>query len=190
MRVRWVEGMQSAGGGWGAFDADNTRALVRELPFLDFGEVIDEPSADVTAHTLEMLAALGLADTPLAQAGLRWLIAQQEPGGSWFGRWGVNHIYGTGAVLPALIACGIRRLRSEHPPRGRRGSGPPERGRRLGRGPALIRRGRVDRRADASPPLRPPGRCWRCTPPESARGAASAASRWLVATPAPGRQLG
>ncbi len=107
--VRWVEGMQSSGGGWGAFDADNTRSLVRELPFLDFGEVIDEPSADVTAHTLEMLAALGLADTPLAQAGLRWLIDQQESGGSWYGRWGVNHIYGTGAALPALIACGVQR---------------------------------------------------------------------------------
>ena len=52
--------MQSSDGGWGAFDAENTRSLVRELPFLDFGEVIDEPSADVTAHALEMLAALGL----------------------------------------------------------------------------------------------------------------------------------
>ena len=65
---RWVEGMQSAGGGWGAFDAENTRTLVRELPFLDFGEVIDEPSADVTAHAVEMLAALGLADTPSRSA--------------------------------------------------------------------------------------------------------------------------
>ena len=61
--LRWVEGMQSSDGGWGAFDADNTRSLVRELPFLDFGEVIDEPSADVTAHTLEMLALLGLGDS-------------------------------------------------------------------------------------------------------------------------------
>ena len=61
-RLTWVEGMQSRDGGWGAFDADNTRALARELPFLDFGEVIDEPSADVTAHTLEMFAALGLAE--------------------------------------------------------------------------------------------------------------------------------
>ncbi|HEY4812576.1 MAG TPA: squalene--hopene cyclase, partial [Solirubrobacteraceae bacterium] len=94
--LRWVEGMQSNGGGWGAFDADNTRALVRELPFLDFGEVIDEPSADVTAHTLEMLGVLGLGDTPAARRGVRWLIEQQEADGSWFGRWGINHIYGTG----------------------------------------------------------------------------------------------
>jgi squalene-hopene/tetraprenyl-beta-curcumene cyclase len=103
----WVEGMQSAGGGWGAFDAENTRALGRELPFLDFGEAIDAPSADVTAHALEMLAALGRAGAPAARAGLHWLLESQEPDGSWFGRWGVNHLYGTGAAVPALIAAGI-----------------------------------------------------------------------------------
>jgi squalene-hopene/tetraprenyl-beta-curcumene cyclase len=105
--TNWVQGMQSAGGGWGAFDAENTRALVRELPFLDFGEVIDTPSADVTAHALEMLAALGLAREPAAQEGLRWLLAHQEPDGSWFGRWGVNYVYGTGAAVPALVAAGV-----------------------------------------------------------------------------------
>jgi squalene-hopene/tetraprenyl-beta-curcumene cyclase len=105
--ARWVEGMQSSGGGWGAFDAENTRTMVRELPFLDFGEVIDEPSADVSAHALEMLAALGLIDTPVAQRGMRWLIEQQEADGSWFGRWGINHVYGTGAAVPALIAAGM-----------------------------------------------------------------------------------
>jgi squalene-hopene/tetraprenyl-beta-curcumene cyclase len=105
--ARWVEGMQSSEGGWGAFDAENTRALIRELPFLDFGEVIDEPSADVTAHSLEMLAALGMLDTPAARRGMRWLIDCQEPGGSWFGRWGINHVYGTGAAVPALIAAGV-----------------------------------------------------------------------------------
>ncbi|HUB35638.1 MAG TPA: squalene--hopene cyclase [Solirubrobacteraceae bacterium] len=105
--ARWLAGMQSRGGGWGAFDADNTRSLVRELPFLDFGEVIDEPSADVTAHALEMLAALGRLDTPPARGGMRWLLSEQEPDGSWFGRWGVNHCYGTGAAVPALIAAGV-----------------------------------------------------------------------------------
>ncbi len=105
--ARWVQGMQSSDGGWGAFDAENTRAMVRDLPFLDFGEVIDEPSADVTAHALEMLAVLGLVETPAARRGIRWLIDRQEPGGSWFGRWGVNHVYGTGAAVPALIAAGV-----------------------------------------------------------------------------------
>ncbi len=105
--VAWVEGMQSAGGGWGAFDADNTRSLVRELPFLDFGEVVDAPSADVTAHALEMLAAVGRADSEAARAGLSWLSAQQEADGSWYGRWGINHVYGTGVAVPALLAVGV-----------------------------------------------------------------------------------
>jgi squalene-hopene/tetraprenyl-beta-curcumene cyclase len=103
----WLRGMQSAGGGWGAFDAENTRSFVRDLPFLDFGEVIDEPSADVSAHAIEMLAALGLLENPAAQRGVQWLIDQQEDDGSWFGRWGVNHVYGTGASVPALVAAGI-----------------------------------------------------------------------------------
>ncbi len=103
--ARWVEGMQSADGGWGAFDADNCRALVRDLPFCDFGEVIDPPSADVTAHAIEMLAALG---RPCSR-GLEWLLDAQHADGSWFGRWGVNRIYGTGAAVPALIAAGVSR---------------------------------------------------------------------------------
>jgi squalene-hopene/tetraprenyl-beta-curcumene cyclase len=105
--LAWVEGMQSTGGGWGAFDADNTRSLVRELPFLDFGEVIDEPSADVTSHAIEMLGVLGLGDSEAARAGVRWLLEHQEADGSWYGRWGVNHVYGTGAAVPGLIAAGV-----------------------------------------------------------------------------------
>jgi squalene-hopene/tetraprenyl-beta-curcumene cyclase len=105
--VSWLEGMQSSDGGWGAFDADNCRAIARELPFCDFGEVIDPPSADVTAHVVETLAALGRSQAPLTRRGVNWLLDHQEPGGSWFGRWGVNHVYGTGAVVPALVAAGI-----------------------------------------------------------------------------------
>jgi squalene-hopene/tetraprenyl-beta-curcumene cyclase len=110
--LRWVVGMQTRGGGWAAFDADNTRELPRRLPFCDFGEVIDPPSADVTAHVLEMLGLLGEADRPEAREGLRWLLEEQEPDGSWFGRWGANHVYGTGAAVPALVAAGLER---EHP---------------------------------------------------------------------------
>ena len=105
--LAWTKGMQSKDGAWGAFDADNTRALVRELPFLDFGEVIDEPSADVTAHAVEMLAAVGRAREPRVERAVRWLRERQEYDGSWWGRWGVNHLYGTGAVVPALIAAGV-----------------------------------------------------------------------------------
>ena len=110
--VRWLCGMQSGDGGWGAFDADNTRTLVADLPFCDFGEVIDPPSADVTAHIVEALCTEGLARSVAVRRGLDWLLCAQEPDGSWFGRWGANHIYGTGAVLPALRAAG---LPTDHP---------------------------------------------------------------------------
>ena len=105
--ARWTLGMQSSNEGWAAFDADNTSRLVALLPFCDFGEVTDPPSADVTAHVLEMLAREGLGGDEPAQRGLDWLLREQEPDGSWFGRWGVNHVYGTGAALPALAAMGI-----------------------------------------------------------------------------------
>jgi squalene-hopene/tetraprenyl-beta-curcumene cyclase len=104
--VRWTLGMQCRDGGFAAFDADNTRALCRELPFCDFGEVIDPPSADVTAHVLEMLALCGRAREPEAARARAWLLRAQEPDGSWFGRWGANHLYGTGAALPALVRAG------------------------------------------------------------------------------------
>ncbi|MGV9315902.1 squalene--hopene cyclase [Streptomyces sp. NPDC003691] len=104
---RWTLGMQSRDGAWGAFDADNTSPFPNRLPFCDFGEVIDPPSADVTAHVLEMLAYEGRAHTPRARRAVDWLLARQEPEGAWFGRWGVNYLYGTGSVVPALVAAGI-----------------------------------------------------------------------------------
>ena len=105
--VRWTAGMQCKDGGWGAFDADNTRELAYKLPFCDFGAVIDPPSADVTAHVVEMLAHTQLANSEECQRGVQWLLAAQEPDGSWFGRWGANYVYGIGAVVPALVAAGI-----------------------------------------------------------------------------------
>jgi squalene-hopene/tetraprenyl-beta-curcumene cyclase len=109
--VDWALGMQSRSGGWAAFDADNTSRLPARLPFCDFGAVTDPPSADVTAHMLEMLAGERLSADSLARVrrGVDWLLAAQEPDGSWFGRWGANHIYGTGAAVPALVAQGISR---------------------------------------------------------------------------------
>ncbi|WP_405085120.1 squalene--hopene cyclase [Microbispora sp. NBC_01389] len=105
--LRWMAGMASRDGGFAAFDADNTRALCLRLPFCDFGAVIDPPSADVTAHVVEALAAEGEARSPAVRRAVTWLLRAQEPGGSWFGRWGANHVYGTGAVLPALAAAGV-----------------------------------------------------------------------------------
>jgi len=106
--IQWLIGMQSKDGGWGAFDADNVTDLVNKLPFCDFGAVIDPPSADVTAHIVEALAGEGMADCAAARRGVVWLLKAQESDGSWFGRWGANYVYGTGAVVPALIAAGVR----------------------------------------------------------------------------------
>jgi squalene-hopene/tetraprenyl-beta-curcumene cyclase len=107
----WTLGMQSRSGGWGAFDADNEALWLYKLPICDFGKVTDEPTADVTAHALEALGHERGYDSAIA-SGLDWLLAEQEPDGSWFGRWGVNHLYGTGAAVPALEACGVP---PEHP---------------------------------------------------------------------------
>ncbi|NVI89299.1 squalene--hopene cyclase [Actinomadura sp. BRA 177] len=106
--IQWLNGMASRDGGFGAFDADNTRELCTKLPFCDFGAVIDPPSADVTAHVVEALAKEGLAETTVVKRAVVWLLKAQEADGSWFGRWGANHVYGTGGVVPALIAAGVR----------------------------------------------------------------------------------
>ena len=188
--VRWVEGMQDRNGGWAAFDAGNTSALVRELPFCDFGEVIDPPSADVSAHALEMLAADRPWPTRERGRGRSWLVAEQEPGGSWFGRWGVNHVYGTGAVLPAADRDGMR----AGDPTIRRAvrwlEDAPERRRRLGRGRAVLPRPRPGLVAASAPPRRLRGRCWRCTRPASVRTRSSSGLRWLRPHAAPGRRVG
>jgi squalene-hopene/tetraprenyl-beta-curcumene cyclase len=107
--IAWTKGMVSRDGAWGAFDADNILEILYDLPFCDFGAVIDPPSADVTAHALEMLAAE--ADVPAAfiDGAVDWLRANQERDGAWFGRWGVNYLYGIGAVVPALVAAGVGR---------------------------------------------------------------------------------
>lgn len=105
--LHWMLSMQCANGGWGAFDVDNERALLKAIPFADFGELLDPPTADVTAHALELLGLLGYSgEYPPARRGLRFLYDLQEPDGAWWGRWGVNYIYGLGAALPALAALG------------------------------------------------------------------------------------
>jgi len=102
---RWTLAMRSKNGAWAAFDRDNTRELLYHMPFSDFGAMIDPPTEDVTAHVLEMLAALGASTgDPDVAGGLRYLRATQRPSGSWFGRWGVNHVYGTWCVISALGA--------------------------------------------------------------------------------------
>jgi len=106
--VRWQLAMRSSDGTWAAFDRDNTRRLLYSLPFADFGAMLDPPTEDVTAHVLEMLAAVGHdAADPVVARAVAALRAWQTPTGSWFGRWGVNHVYGTWCVIAALTALRI-----------------------------------------------------------------------------------
>jgi squalene-hopene/tetraprenyl-beta-curcumene cyclase len=111
---RWTLAMRSSNGAWAAFDRDNTRELLYRMPFSDFGAMIDPPTEDVTAHVLEMLAALGCDETnPYVARGLQYLKETQRPWGSWYGRWGVNHIYGTWCVISALAALRVTASKSD-----------------------------------------------------------------------------
>jgi squalene-hopene/tetraprenyl-beta-curcumene cyclase len=104
---RWLLAMQSRNGGWGAFDRDNTKQFLTKIPFADFGATLDPPTEDVSAHVLEWALLDGASPgDPAILAGLRYLWDTQQADGSWWGRWGVNYVYGLGAVLPALIAAG------------------------------------------------------------------------------------
>ena len=104
----WVEGLQSKDGGWGAFDADNTHDYLNNIPFADHGALLDPPSPDLTGRCLSMLAQLGeSAQAPAVARAIENLRRTQLPDGSWYGRWGMNYIYGTWSALCGLNAIGI-----------------------------------------------------------------------------------
>jgi squalene-hopene/tetraprenyl-beta-curcumene cyclase len=106
--AEWVLGMQSRGGGWGSFDADNTHFYLNHIPFADHGALLDPPTADVSGRCLSFLTQIGYGpDHPAVAAAIDYLRSQQEPDGSWFGRWGTNYIYGTWSVLTALNSAGL-----------------------------------------------------------------------------------
>jgi len=106
--IEWTVGLQSRNGGWGAFDADNDHEHLNNLPFADHGALLDPPTADVSARVVSMLAQRGEPiDSPRMAEAIAYLRREQEPDGSWFGRWGVNYIYGTWSVLCALNAAGL-----------------------------------------------------------------------------------
>ena len=101
--IQWLLSMQNRDGGWGAFDRDNNKALLCNIPFADHNAMIDPSTADVTARVLECLGRYGwTAEHPAVQRGLKFLFKDQCEDGSWFGRWGVNYVYGTSGVLRAL----------------------------------------------------------------------------------------
>jgi squalene-hopene/tetraprenyl-beta-curcumene cyclase len=103
----WVFAMQNRDGGWGSFDKDNNKTLFQYVPYADHNAMLDPSSADITARTLEMCSyfSIGRSD-PRVQRALDYLYREQEADGSWFGRWGVNYIYGTWQVLRGLARIG------------------------------------------------------------------------------------
>ena len=105
----WIVGMQSSNGGWGAFDTDNEFYYLNNIPFADHGALLDPPTEDVSARCLSMLAQLGDTESPAAKRAVDYLRRTQLADGSWFGRWGMNYIYGTWSVLSALNAAGFDR---------------------------------------------------------------------------------
>ena len=101
--VAWMETMQCREGGWGAFDINNDQNWLNYLPYADLKAMIDPNTADVTARVLEMLGSISVTMSPeRVERAIAYLVGQQEPDGSWFGRWGVNYIYGTSGALSAL----------------------------------------------------------------------------------------
>ena len=103
----WILGMQSSNGGWGSFDVDNDKHYLDSIPFADHGALLDPPTADVTARCIGMLAQLGYTrDHPAVARGVDFLVGEQEEDGSWYGRWGMNYVYGTWCALTALNAVG------------------------------------------------------------------------------------
>jgi squalene-hopene/tetraprenyl-beta-curcumene cyclase len=101
--IQWLLSMQNRDGGWGAFDRDNNKAFLCNIPFADHNAMIDPSTADVTARVLECLGRYGwTAEHPAVERGLKFLLQDQCADGSWFGRWGVNYVYGTSGVLRAL----------------------------------------------------------------------------------------
>jgi len=105
----WIEGMQSRDGGWAAFDVNNLEYYLNNIPFSDHGALLDPPTEDVTGRCVSMLAQLGATaeNSKIVAAGVEYLRRTQHPEGSWYGRWGMNFIYGTWSVLCALNAAGV-----------------------------------------------------------------------------------
>jgi squalene-hopene/tetraprenyl-beta-curcumene cyclase len=106
--IDWIFAMQCKDGGWASFDKDNDEMIFQHIPFADHNAMLDAATVDITGRMLEALASYGysLKDKPVQRA-VEFIRREQEPDGSWFGRWGVNHIYGTMLVLRGLEAVGV-----------------------------------------------------------------------------------
>jgi squalene-hopene/tetraprenyl-beta-curcumene cyclase len=108
--IAWEWAMQCRNGGWGSFDKDNTKMIFQYIPFADHNAMLDPPTVDITGRILEMLATYGFSrDDKRVEKAIKFILQEQEPDGSWFGRWGVNYIYGTFLVVRGLDAIGFDR---------------------------------------------------------------------------------
>jgi squalene-hopene/tetraprenyl-beta-curcumene cyclase len=106
--IDWIMSMQCKNGGWASFDKDNDRMVFQHIPFADHNAMLDPATVDITGRILEMLATYGYdKNHPAVRKALKFIRDEQEPDGSWFGRWGVNYIYGTALVLRGLEAMSI-----------------------------------------------------------------------------------
>src|ERR1700727_2110306 len=104
----WIWAMQCKNGGWASFDRDNTKMIFQYIPFADHNAMLDPPTVDITGRMLEMLAQYGFTrKDPRVEKAVQFILKEQEPDGSWFGRWGVNYLYGTFLVLRGLEAIGV-----------------------------------------------------------------------------------
>jgi squalene-hopene/tetraprenyl-beta-curcumene cyclase len=106
--INWVWAMQCKNGGWAAFDKDNTKSIFQYIPFADHNAMLDPPTVDITGRMLEMMAQYGYnRKDPRIEKAVQFILKEQESDGSWFGRWGVNYLYGTFLVLRGLEAMGM-----------------------------------------------------------------------------------
>jgi squalene-hopene/tetraprenyl-beta-curcumene cyclase len=106
--LKWIWAMQCKNGGWASFDRDNTKMIFQYIPFADHNAMLDPPTVDITGRMLEMLALYGVTRSdPRVEKAIQFILKEQEPDGSWFGRWGVNYLYGTFLVLRGLEAMGF-----------------------------------------------------------------------------------
>jgi len=117
--IDWEFAMQCRKGGWGSFDKDNTKMIFQHIPFADHNAMLDPPTVDITGRMIEMLAAYGYTrKDKRIQKAIDFILSEQEPDGSWFGRWGVNYLYGTFLVLRGLEAIGF----DQHEPQVQQGA--------------------------------------------------------------------
>ena len=112
--INWLLAMQSEDGGWAAFDVDNNWAVLNQVPFADHNAMLDPTCPDITGRVVECLCRRGMAGHEAVRRGVAYLLQAQEKDGSWYGRWGVNYIYGSFLAMRGLAASGRRgrRMRS------------------------------------------------------------------------------